>query len=71
MAKTPPVLPRFPRPRHLDVAEITALPGDEQLLLTTLQGIVNRTQPRIYLISPVDEGAHLARRAASARGRDC
>ena len=57
MAKTPPVLPRFPRPRHLDVAEITALPGDEQLLLTTLQGIVNRTQPRIYLISPVEEGA--------------
>ena len=39
------------------MAEITALPGDEQLLLTTLQGIVNRAQPRIYLISPVEEGA--------------
>jgi GxGYxYP putative glycoside hydrolase C-terminal domain/GxGYxYP third domain/GxGYxYP_N second domain/GxGYxYP_N 1st domain len=57
MAKTIPVVPRFPRPRHLDVADIAALPGDEQLLLTTLQGVVNRTQPRIYLISPADEGA--------------
>jgi hypothetical protein len=57
MAKTTPVLPRFPRPRHLDVADITALPGDERLLLTTLQGVVNRKQPRIYLISPADEGA--------------
>jgi hypothetical protein len=59
MAKSAPVVPRFPRPGHLDVADITTLPGDEQLLLATLQGIVNRAQPRIYLISPAEEGARI------------
>src|SRR5262249_48325500 len=56
MVSTALAMPRFPRPRRLDVADIMALAGDEQLLLTTLQGIVNRSEPRIYLISPVDEG---------------
>lgn len=56
MPKMSPVVPRFPRPRHLDVIDITTLLGDEQLLLTTLQGVVNRTQPRIYLLSPAEEG---------------
>ncbi len=56
------VLPRVPRPyptfqpkmpppaRHLYVADIGNLPPDQQRLLVTLQGIVNRTQPRIYLV---------------------
>ena len=39
-----------PPARHLYVANISALPPDQQRLLVTLQGIVNRTQPRIYLI---------------------
>ena len=44
--------PKMPPPaRHLRVADIRALPPEQQLLLTSLQGIVNRTQPRIYLIS--------------------
>jgi hypothetical protein len=43
--------PKMPPPaRHLYVANISALPPDQQRLLVTLQGIVNRTQPRIYLI---------------------
>jgi hypothetical protein len=57
MTNTASVVTRFSRPRHLDVADITVLPGDEQLLLTTLQGIINRTQPRIYPITNVEEGA--------------
>ncbi|HEY8457979.1 MAG TPA: GxGYxYP domain-containing protein [Actinopolymorphaceae bacterium] len=43
-------LPRFAAPKRLDVIDITKLSGDEQLLLGTLQGIVNRKEPRIYLI---------------------
>lgn len=42
-------LPSFAAPVQLDAADITSLTGDQQLLLASLQGIVNRTQPRIYL----------------------
>ena len=57
------VLPTPPRPyptlqpkmrppaRHLYVADVRRLPRDEQLLLFSLQGLVNRKQPRLYLIS--------------------
>jgi GxGYxYP putative glycoside hydrolase C-terminal domain/GxGYxY sequence motif in domain of unknown function N-terminal len=55
-ARPDSAVPRFPRPRRLDVADITALAGDEQLLLTTLQGIINRTQPRVYLMTDFEEG---------------
>jgi len=44
------VLPTFAVPSHLDVADLTPLDGDTQALLTTLQGIVNRQQPRLYWI---------------------
>ncbi|MEU4232679.1 GxGYxYP domain-containing protein [Nonomuraea sp. NPDC026600] len=43
-----PLLPNFGRPTRLDVADVGALHGNDQLLLTTLQGIVNRRQPRLY-----------------------
>jgi GxGYxYP putative glycoside hydrolase C-terminal domain/GxGYxY sequence motif in domain of unknown function N-terminal len=43
-------LPRFARPKRLDVADITELSGDEKLLLGTLQGVVNASSPRVYLI---------------------
>ena len=44
--------PKMPPPaRHLHVADIRSMTPDQQLLLTSLQGIVNRTQPRIFLIS--------------------
>jgi hypothetical protein len=41
-------LPTFPPAAHLDAADLSALSGDEQGLLVTLQGIVNRIQPRLY-----------------------
>ncbi len=47
-------LPRFPKPQHLDVADITSLSGDEQAVLVTLQGIVNKKQPRIYWLIDTD-----------------
>lgn len=43
-------LPHFSKPERLDVVDIVPLNGDEKLLLGTLQGVVNRTKPRIYLI---------------------
>ncbi len=47
-------LPSFASPVQLDAADIASLTSDQQLLLTTLQGIVNRTQPRIYLFQSGD-----------------
>jgi len=41
-------LPVFPQAFHLDAADLTALDGDQQGLLVSLQGIVNRTRPRLY-----------------------
>src|SRR5579875_1620415 len=41
-------LPTFREPQHLDFANIQNLTGDQQVLLTTLQGVVNRRQPRLY-----------------------
>lgn len=43
-------LPEFGQPQHLFVADIRSLNGDEQALFTTLQGIVNRQDPRIYFL---------------------
>ena len=48
-------LPSFAAPAQLDAADITSLTNDQQLLLTSLQGIVNRTQPRIYLFLSGDD----------------
>ncbi|GHO85881.1 GxGYxYP domain-containing protein [Dictyobacter formicarum] len=42
-------LPNFASPEELDVARVTNLPGDLSLLLGTLQGLVNRSRPQIYL----------------------
>jgi hypothetical protein len=47
-------LPRFAVPEQLDTADIRALTGDQQLLLVTLQGIVNRSQPRLYFFMAGD-----------------
>ncbi|MGO8672371.1 MAG: GxGYxYP domain-containing protein [Capsulimonadaceae bacterium] len=47
----PGLQPTRPAPaEHLYVADVTGLDRDEQLLMASLQGIVNRRQPRIYLI---------------------
>ncbi|KXH34010.1 hypothetical protein CSIM01_02345 [Colletotrichum simmondsii] len=43
-------LPLFPEiAKEIDYAKLTALSGDEQILLVSLQGLVNRRQPRLYL----------------------
>jgi GxGYxYP putative glycoside hydrolase C-terminal domain/GxGYxYP_N second domain/GxGYxYP third domain/GxGYxYP_N 1st domain len=47
-------LPRFLPPEYLDAGNIASLTGDQQLLLTTLQGIVNRSQSRLYWFQGFD-----------------
>ena len=49
-------LPHFATPLYLDVADVSSLPGDQQLLFNTLEGLVDRVQPRIYLMWASDEG---------------
>jgi hypothetical protein len=49
-------LPTFATPTQLDVADITGLTPDQQVLFATLQGIVNRKQPRVYLLQGGPEG---------------
>ncbi|MCL5946379.1 MAG: hypothetical protein M1472_05950 [Planctomycetes bacterium] len=52
----PTFQPKMPPPaRHLYVANISKLSANQQRLLVTLQGIVNRTQPRIYLVWGPDD----------------
>ncbi len=48
-------LPRLPEAEFLEAADLSALDGDEQTLLVTLEGQVNRTQPRIYLYWGTDQ----------------
>ncbi|KAK2611809.1 hypothetical protein N8I77_005133 [Diaporthe amygdali] len=46
-------LPLFPDiARQIEYANLSAFSSDEQLLLTSLQGLVNRQQPRLYLDWP-------------------
>ncbi len=49
-------LPSFANAKHLDVADVIDESGDMRLLLSTLQGIVNRSEPRIYLLENEEEG---------------
>lgn len=49
-------LPTFANVKKLDVADVYDAPGDIKLLLATLQGIVNRAEPRIYLLENQEEG---------------
>lgn len=52
----PTFQPKLPLPaRHLYAADVRKLSHDERLLLLSLQGIVNRTQPRIYLSQGDDD----------------
>jgi acetyl esterase/lipase len=52
----PTIQPKMPPPaQHLYVADISKLPQAQKLLLTSLQGLVNRTQPRIYLVNEADD----------------
>lgn len=50
------LLPVFGEAKRLEVIELEGAPGELRLLSASLQGIVNRTEPRIYLFEPSDEG---------------
>jgi len=41
-------LPVFPEAYHLDAADLSALDGDQQGVLVSLQGVVNRRRPSLY-----------------------
>jgi hypothetical protein len=52
----PTFQPKMPSPaKHLYVADIQKLTPDQKLLLLSLQGLVNRKQPRIYLVQQGDD----------------
>lgn len=44
------LLPAFARPRHLHYGDVSKLSGGDQTLLTTLQGVVNRSRPELYFL---------------------
>ncbi|GJM81090.1 hypothetical protein HMSSN139_35860 [Paenibacillus sp. HMSSN-139] len=49
-------LPSFGKVKRLDVADVVNSPGDIRLMLATLQGVINRSEPRIYLLENEEEG---------------
>lgn len=49
-------LPRFAAPTRLTTSDVGGLDAATQLLAISVQGIVNRTTPRIYLLSNPGEG---------------
>jgi hypothetical protein len=52
----PTLQPKSPPPaRHLYVADVRHLPQAQTLLIASVQGIINRKQPRIYLITGDDD----------------
>jgi hypothetical protein len=44
------LLPAFARPEHLHYGDVSKLSGGDQTLLTTLQGVVNRSRPELYFL---------------------
>lgn len=42
--------PNFTQPTHLNVYDVRGLPYEQQLVLTTLQGLVNKVNTSLYLI---------------------
>src|SRR5215469_9400353 len=49
------LLPAFQAPQHLDIYDIRGAPHDVQLTVTMLSGLINRPQPRLYLVSRDDD----------------
>jgi hypothetical protein len=50
------LLPQFAPLRSLDVVDMADRSGEDRLLFATLQGVVNRERPRVYLTEDADEG---------------
>ncbi len=46
--------PTFQAPDHLDVYDIRGASQDVQLSVTTMTGVINRQQPKVYLLSSDD-----------------
>ena len=59
------LLPAFQAPEHLDVYDIRAASREVQRTITMLAGLINRPQPRIYLISRDDDNFWLSEILAS------
>lgn len=49
------MLPAFQMPEHLEIYDIRRASYDGKLSITTMVGLINRPQPRIYLISDDDD----------------
>lgn len=49
-------LPTFARAEHLDAVAVGSQPPDAKALFATLQGLVNRRRPRVYLLGRAGEG---------------
>ena len=53
---SPTFQPKLPTPaRHLEVVDVRGCSFDERVLLISLQGLVNRKQPRLYLVFKEDD----------------
>src|SRR5579875_28544 len=51
------MLPAFQAPQHLDIYDLRGAASDVQLAVTTMAGIINRPQPRVYLITSDDDSS--------------
>src|SRR6185312_915271 len=49
------VIPAFQTPLHITIYDIRGLSSERQLTVTTMVGIINRPQPKIYLIAGDDD----------------
>src|SRR5258708_6222713 len=49
------LLPRFPAPKHLEIYDIRGTSLDTQLSIATAVGLINRSQPQIYLLIRKDD----------------
>lgn len=50
-------LPRFSKPKHLDVVDLRSVSVDH-LLYHSLQGVINRRRPRLYILLDFEEGPY-------------
>src|SRR5947209_16308627 len=49
------LLPTFQTPQHLDAYDLRGASHDVQLSVATLTGLINRSQPQVYLFTRVDD----------------
>ncbi len=54
------LIPAFQAPQHLDIYDLRGAPRDTLLTATTMVGLINRPQPKVYLITSDDDALWLA-----------